>query len=67
MKPLITGLAVSVLAAVGVARFAPRLLRRGAGLGELRKDELYRKAREADIPGRSDMTKDQLIEALGGS
>lgn len=28
------------------------------------KDDLYARARELDIEGRSDMTKDQLIEAL---
>ncbi|MCB0966447.1 MAG: Rho termination factor N-terminal domain-containing protein [Ilumatobacter sp.] len=28
------------------------------------KDELYDRARELDIDGRSDMTKDELIEAL---
>ena len=28
------------------------------------RDELYERARELDIEGRSDMTKDELIEAL---
>lgn len=28
------------------------------------KDELYDRAQELDIDGRSDMTKDELIEAL---
>ena len=28
------------------------------------KDELYERAQELDIDGRSDMTKDELIEAL---
>ena len=27
-------------------------------------DELYERARELDVEGRSDMTKDELIEAL---
>ena len=31
---------------------------------EWTKDELYDRAQELDIDGRSDMTKDQLIEAL---
>jgi hemerythrin superfamily protein len=34
------------------------------GLAEATRDELYEKAREADIPGRSRMNKDDLIEAL---
>ena len=28
------------------------------------KDELYKRAQELDIEGRSEMTKDELIEAL---
>ena len=32
---------------------------------EQTKKELYEKAREADIAGRSSMTKDELHEALG--
>lgn len=31
---------------------------------EWTKDELYERARELDIEGRSDLTKDELIEAL---
>lgn len=31
---------------------------------EWTKDELYRRAQELDIEGRSDMTKDELIAAL---
>jgi DNA end-binding protein Ku len=41
--------------------------RDGDGNGDLRtlsKDELYALAREADIPGRSDMSKEELAEAL---
>lgn len=30
------------------------------------KDELYERAQELDIGGRSDMTKNELIEALRG-
>jgi hypothetical protein len=33
-------------------------------LEDLSKEELYARAQEADIPGRSDMSKDQLIAAL---
>jgi DNA end-binding protein Ku len=32
----------------------------------LSKDELYERAKRADVPGRSDMSKDQLVEALAG-
>jgi hypothetical protein len=31
---------------------------------EWTKDELYERAQELDIEGRSDMTKDELIDAL---
>ena len=31
---------------------------------ERTKDELYERAQELDIEGRSDMTKDELIDAL---
>jgi hemerythrin-like domain-containing protein len=40
----------------------------GGGTGdrgrELTRDELYRQAQAADIPGRSNMTKDELADAL---
>jgi DNA end-binding protein Ku len=36
------------------------------GLDKLSKDELYERAKRADIPGRADMSKDELIEALTG-
>ncbi len=31
---------------------------------DLTREELYRRAQEADIPGRSSMTKDELAESL---
>ena len=34
------------------------------GLEKLSKDELYERAKRADVPGRADMSKDELIEAL---
>ena len=34
-------------------------------LTKLSKDGLYDLAKEADVPGRSDMTKDELVAALG--
>lgn len=36
----------------------------GTAYEDWTKDELYDKAREVGIDGRSDMTKDELIEAL---
>ena len=37
-----------------------------AALGDLTRDELYNRAREKDIAGRSRMSKAQLVQALGG-
>jgi DNA end-binding protein Ku len=45
---------------------APRL-RRVEALEELSKNELYERAQAAEVPGRSGMTKDELIEALRSS
>jgi DNA end-binding protein Ku len=36
----------------------------GDGLADLSKDELYERASEAGIPGRSKMSKDELVTAL---
>ncbi|WP_031039013.1 Ku protein [Streptomyces sp. NRRL F-5650] len=36
-------------------------------LGELSKAELYRRATEQDVPGRSRMSRRQLVDALSGS
>ena len=36
----------------------------GSSTVDLTKDELYQQAQEADIPGRSSMTKDELAQAL---
>jgi hypothetical protein len=33
-------------------------------LEELTREELYQRAQEADVPGRSEMTKEQLVAAL---
>ena len=38
--------------------------KRRDGLGDLSKQELYDRARKADIAGRADMSKEELIEAL---
>jgi DNA end-binding protein Ku len=61
-----TDLMAALRASVDAARS-----RRGSGRGQRRDDlarlsreELYRLAQEADVPGRSDMSKDELLEAL---
>ncbi len=38
--------------------------KRPSRLEDLTREELYARAQEADIPGRSEMSKEQLIEAL---
>jgi DNA end-binding protein Ku len=45
---------------------AERKLSTAAELDELSKSELYRRASEADIPGRSSMGREELIKALSG-
>jgi DNA end-binding protein Ku len=40
---------------------------RNGELGKLSKDELYERAKAEDVPGRSDMSKEELVEALSGS
>ena len=64
MRRMLIGLAVATFAAMVGNRLMPRW-RRNAELSELTKEELYRRAQEADVAGRSEMTKDELIDALG--
>jgi hypothetical protein len=69
VKRLMVGVGVAVLGAILFARLSVAQKLRsfrdgGVELEELHKDELYRRAQEADIPGRSQMTKQELIEAL---
>jgi DNA end-binding protein Ku len=52
-------------AAVTAGVVATKLLR-DKPLAELSKAELYERAKSADIPGRSTMSKDELVAALGG-
>jgi hypothetical protein len=37
---------------------------RASNLDDLTREELYARAQEAEIPGRSEMSKDELVEAL---
>lgn len=53
--------------AARIANAGPAASRRGgehAPYEEWTKDDLYERAQELDIEGRSDMTKAELIEAL---
>jgi len=59
---LMAALRASVEAARGGRRPA-----RASGNGDLEglsKEELYERAKKADIPGRSDMSKEELVKAL---
>lgn len=47
-------------------RKASRVSSKSADLASLTKAELYQKAAESDIPGRSSMTRDDLVRALAG-
>ena len=72
MKRLASGAGLAILIAAILFRrplqqlikSVPLPARPAFGLSRLNKDELYRRAQEKDIPGRSEMTKDQLIRAL---
>ncbi|MGP3973633.1 non-homologous end joining protein Ku [Streptomyces sp. 8N114] len=41
--------------------------RKGPALAELSKEELYQRATEQGVKGRSKMSREQLLDALGGS
>jgi DNA end-binding protein Ku len=60
---LMAALRASIDAAKGGRRPAKRRSD-GDRLERLSKDELYELAKKADLPGRSDMSKDELVEAL---
>lgn len=53
----LTGKKIAFLATDGVEQVE---------LGSLSKDDLYERAKAADIPGRSDMSKEELVAALAG-
>ena len=67
MFRLVLGVALGAVVGIALrAATARRLLPRpkAAGLESLTKEELYERAKAADIPGRSEMSKEQLIDAL---
>jgi hypothetical protein len=47
-----------------VGSHGPDRFSRPGSLEDLTRDELYARAQEAEIPGRSEMSKDELVEAL---
>ena len=70
-EPADTGTVVDLMQALerslrGAAR-PPRDREQADDLDELTRDQLYARAREHDIPGRSSMTRDELLEALRGA
>jgi hemerythrin superfamily protein len=60
----LTALGEEMLRAKGVDPATASAGASGDDLVDLTRDELYEKAQELDITGRSDMNKDQLIEAI---
>jgi DNA end-binding protein Ku len=60
-RTLALGAATGALAAVALRLWQARARRR---LAALTKAELYERAKEAELPGRSTMTKDELADAL---
>jgi DNA end-binding protein Ku len=61
---LMDALRASIEAAKGGRRPAKQRRRDGNRLERLSKEDLYELAKEADVAGRSDMSKDQLVKAL---
>ena len=62
-----TAAIVAGVASAGVPALKKRLSRPSGSprkLEDLTKDELYARAQAAEIPGRSEMSKDQLVAAL---
>lgn len=51
-------------ARIANAKAAGSLDHKGSRLEDRSRDELYEEAKEIGIEGRSDMTKDELIEAI---
>lgn len=62
---LLSALRASVEAAQGGrGRGRGKSRSNGGDLAKLTKDELYERAKELDVKGRADMSKDELVEAL---
>jgi DNA end-binding protein Ku len=61
LRLLAIGGAVGATAAVGLRVWQAARRRR---LAALTKAELYERAKQAEVPGRSTMTKDELADAL---
>lgn len=62
---LLSALRASVEAAQGGrGRGRGKSRANGGDLAKLTKDELYERAKELDVKGRADMSKDELVEAL---
>jgi len=68
VKRLALGAGLAVLIAGLFRRQLNRLFGsirlRTDGLDRLTKEELYQRAQEADVQGRSEMSKDELVRAL---
>ena len=64
MRHVLIGFAFGSLAAAVVKRYVSRRAPANEELSNLTKDELYKRAQAADVPHRSEMTKEQLIDAL---
>ena len=63
-RDAVGGLDDAVGRAAGAVRETATSVADRPELDELTKEELYERARAAGIPGRSDMSKDELIAAL---
>ncbi|WP_251070211.1 Ku protein [Streptomyces sp. ISL-96] len=50
----------------GAAKPEPKAGKKASSLESLTKAELYQRAADADVPGRSSMTREELIKALSG-
>jgi hypothetical protein len=68
IQPLLLGVGLGTALGVASALRRRRPLSRdsdeGDGFAELTKNELYQLARDAELPGRSAMSKAELIRAL---